>query len=41
MSADDVKRLRLLEQENIRLKKILAKRDVEIEVMKEISAKKR
>jgi putative transposase len=40
MSADDVKRLRLLEQENIRLKKILAERDLEIEVMKEIAAKK-
>jgi len=39
MSADDVKRLRLLEQENIRLKKILAERDLEIEVMKEIAAK--
>lgn len=40
MSADDVKRLRLLEQENTRLKKILAERDLEIEVMKEITAKK-
>lgn len=39
MSADDVKRLRLLEQENTRLKKILAERDLEIEVMKEIAAK--
>jgi len=40
MSGDDVKRLRLLEQENSRLKKILAERDLEIEVMKEIAAKK-
>jgi putative transposase len=40
MSADDVKRLRLLEQENTRLKKILAERDLEIEVMKEIAVKK-
>lgn len=40
MSADDVRRLRLLEQENTRLKKILAERDLEIEVMKEIAAKK-
>jgi putative transposase len=40
MPADDVKRLRLLEQENTRLKKILAERDLEIEVMKEIAAKK-
>lgn len=40
MTADDVKRLRQLEQENARLKKLLAERDLEIEVMKEISAKK-
>ena len=37
MSADDVKRLRLLEQENTRLKMILAEQDPEIEVMKEIA----
>ena len=36
----DVKRLRQVEQENARLKKILAERDLEIEVMKEISRKK-
>ncbi len=40
MGPDDVKRLRSLEQENGRLKKILAERDLEIEVMKEITAKK-
>lgn len=40
MAADDVKKLRQLEQENARLKKLLAERDLEIEVMKEISAKK-
>jgi putative transposase len=40
MSADDVKRLSLLEQVNTRLKKILAERVVEIEVMKQIAAKK-
>ena len=40
MNADDVKKLRQLEQENIRLKKLLAERDLEIEVMKEIAAKK-
>lgn len=40
MTADDVKRLRQLEQENARLKKLLAERDLEIEVMKEISTKK-
>ena len=39
MNADEVKRLRQLEQENSRLKKLLAKRDLEIEVMKEIAAK--
>ena len=35
----DVKRLRQLEQENGRLKKLVAERDLEIEVMKEISRK--
>ena len=40
MEADDVKRLRQLEQENARLKKLVAERDLEIEVMKEIAAKK-
>ncbi len=39
LGTDDVKRLKQLEQENNRLKKILAKRDLEIEVMKEIAAK--
>ena len=40
MDADEVKRLRQLEVENGRLKKIVAERDLEIEVMKEIAAKK-
>ena len=40
MNADDVKKLRQLEQENARLKKLLVERDLEIEVMKEIAAKK-
>ena len=40
MDANEVKRLRQLEQENARLKKIVAERDLEIEVMKEIAAKK-
>lgn len=40
MNIDDVKRLKTLESENARLKKILAERDLEIEVMKEIAAKK-
>jgi putative transposase len=37
---DDVRRLKQLESENARLKKLLAERDLEIEVMKEITAKK-
>ena len=40
MGTDDVKRLKQLELENNRLKKIVAERDLEIEVMKEIAAKK-
>ena len=40
MDADEVKRLRQMEQENTRLKKLLAERDLAIEVMKEINAKK-
>jgi putative transposase len=39
--ADDVRRLKALEGENARLKKLVAERDLEIEVMKEIAAKKR
>ncbi len=40
MNQDEVRRLRQLEVENSRLKKLLAERDLEIEVMKEINAKK-
>jgi putative transposase len=40
MAKDDVKRLKGLEAENARLKKLVAERDLEIEVMKEIAAKK-
>ena len=40
MDTADVKKLRELEQENARLKKLLADRDLEIDVMKEIAAKK-
>jgi transposase-like protein len=36
----DVKRLRQLEQENTRLKKMAADRDLEIDVLKEITRKK-
>ena len=39
LEAVDVKRLRQVETENARLKKLLAERDLEIEVMKEINAK--
>jgi putative transposase len=39
MDSADVKRLRELEQENARLKKMVADRDLEIDVMKEIAAK--
>ena len=40
MEVAHVKRLKQLEQENARLKKLLAERDLEVEVMKEIAAKK-
>ncbi len=40
MEADDVKRLKELEVENSRLKKLLAERDLAIEIMKELNAKK-
>jgi len=40
MASNDVKRLKSLEAENTRLKKLVAERDLEIEVMKEIAAKK-
>jgi putative transposase len=40
MSPLDTKRLKQLESENGRLKKLLAERDLEVEVLKEISARK-
>lgn len=40
LEAADVKRLRQLEQENSRLKKMVADRDLEIDVLKEITPKK-
>jgi putative transposase len=40
MQTDDIKRLKQFEAENARLKKLLAERDLEIEIMKEIAAKK-
>ncbi len=39
MEVADVKQLKKVEQENARLKKLLAERDLELEVMKEIAAK--
>ncbi len=40
MDVNEVRRLHQLEQENTRLKKLVVERDLEIEVMKEIAAKK-
>lgn len=40
MEVNEAKRLKQLEEENRRLKKLVAERDLEIEVMKEIAAKK-
>lgn len=40
LDVTDVRHMKQLEQENTRLKKLLAERDLEIEVMKEVSRKK-
>ena len=40
MEVSDVRELKRLRDENARLKKLLAERDLEVEVMKEIQAKK-
>ena len=40
LDVTNVRHLKLLEQENARLKKLLAERDLEIEVIKEVSQKK-
>lgn len=40
MGPTDVKRLKELELENSRLKKLLAERDLDIEVLKDINSKK-
>ncbi len=40
MEVSDVRELKRLKDENMRLKKLLAERDLEVEVMKEIQAKK-
>ena len=39
LRTEDVRRLRQLETETARLKKLVAERDLEIEVMKEVAAK--
>ncbi|MEM6486091.1 MAG: transposase [Pseudomonadota bacterium] len=40
METSDVRELKRLKDENARLKKLLAERDLEVEVMKEIQSKK-
>jgi putative transposase len=40
MEQAEVRRLRELEKENVRLKRLLAERDVEIDVMRELLKKK-
>ncbi len=40
LETDEVKRLKTLEAENARLRKLLVDRELEIDVMKEINAKK-
>ena len=40
MEISDVRELKRLREENARLKKLVAERDLEVEVMKEIQAKK-
>jgi len=40
MAPPDVKRLKELESENARLKRLMAERDLEIDAMKELLAKK-
>lgn len=40
MDVSEAKRLKELEVENARLKKLLAERDLEVEIMKEINSKK-
>lgn len=40
LEASDVRRLKALETENARLKKIVADRDLELDVMREINRKK-
>ena len=39
MQTSDVKRLRELEKENARLKRLLAERDLDIDILKEVASK--
>ena len=39
MNSDDAKRLRVLEKENARLKKIIAEQALDIEVLKDVNSK--
>ena len=40
MSPNDVKRLKALELENAKLKRLLAERDLEVDLMREVNRKK-
>jgi putative transposase len=40
LKAADVKRLRQFEHENLKLKRLVAERDLEIDVVREVAAKK-
>lgn len=40
MTPADVKRLKVLESENAKLKRLLAERDLELDVMREVNRKK-
>ena len=39
MSSDDAKKLKLLEKENIRLKRIIANQALDIEILKDVNSK--
>ena len=40
MAPTDIKRLKTLEAENVKLKRLLAERDLELDVMREVNRKK-
>jgi transposase-like protein len=39
MSSDDAKKLKLLEKENVRLKRIIANQALDIEILKDVNSK--